>query len=271
MNVVLYVTIFLMGILFGSFYTLAVYRIPRKIDIVKTHSFCPNCKHKLGFSELIPVFSYILLGGKCKQCKQKIRPRYFILEILSGITFILIALSVNLEIETLTVNLAIELLFIVLYLAAIFIIAGIDEENRNIEKGLIYYALGILMAYIIYLCIVDINSIYRYVMYLAIIIILLIIDTLKLKTKAKSNYALSILILVMIMAVFTGEVATIWSIIATLLIIAITTLVYEIKNRKNKSKKQNIKISENLHIGFYLCISNVVCVILVLFINNWIM
>ena len=78
MNVFLYIIIFIMGTLFGSFYTLAVYRIPKKLDITHTHSFCPNCGHKLGVFELIPVWSYIFLGGKCKKCKQKIRPRYFI-------------------------------------------------------------------------------------------------------------------------------------------------------------------------------------------------
>ena len=98
MNIILYIIIFTMGTLFGSFYTLAIYRIPEKIDIVKTHSFCPNCNHKLGFFELIPIWSYIFLGGKCKNCKQKIRPRYLILEILSGLTFVLLALSLKIDI-----------------------------------------------------------------------------------------------------------------------------------------------------------------------------
>ena len=97
MNIFLYIIIFIMGTLFGSFYTLAVYRIPREIDIIKTHSFCPNCNHKLGFLELIPVWSYLLLGGKCKNCRQKIRPRYFILEFLSGLAFILIAYCLKID------------------------------------------------------------------------------------------------------------------------------------------------------------------------------
>ena len=105
MNTFLYIIIFIMGTLFGSFYTLAVYRIPRKIDIIKTHSFCPNCNHKLGFFELIPVWSYLLLGGKCKKCKQKIRPRYFILEFLSGVSFVIIAYCLKICIQpTITIN-----------------------------------------------------------------------------------------------------------------------------------------------------------------------
>ena len=84
MNIFLYAIIFIIGTFFGSFFTLAVYRIPKKEDILIKHSYCPNCNHKLGFFDLFPVFSYIFLGGKCRYCKDKIRPRYLILELLSG-------------------------------------------------------------------------------------------------------------------------------------------------------------------------------------------
>ena len=95
MNIFLYCIIFTIGILFGSFYTLAVHRIPRKEDITHTHSYCPNCNAKLGFFELIPILSYIFLRGKCKHCGERIRIRYLLFEIFSGITFVLIAYSLN--------------------------------------------------------------------------------------------------------------------------------------------------------------------------------
>ena len=95
MNTFIYIIIFIIGTLFGSFYTLAVYRIPKRQDITHTHSYCPNCNHKLGFLDLIPILSYIFLGGKCRYCKQKIRPRYLILELLSGILFVVIAKLLN--------------------------------------------------------------------------------------------------------------------------------------------------------------------------------
>ena len=66
MDYILYLIIFAMGITFGSFYTLAIYRIPKTEDILHTHSYCPNCQHKLGFWDLIPLFSYAFLGGKCR-------------------------------------------------------------------------------------------------------------------------------------------------------------------------------------------------------------
>ena len=101
MDIFLYIILFIIGTLFGSFYTLAVYRIPKGQDITHTHSYCPNCNHKLGLLDLFPIFSYIFLGGKCRYCKEKIRPRYFILECLSGLVFILIAYVMNIRIETL--------------------------------------------------------------------------------------------------------------------------------------------------------------------------
>ena len=91
MDTLLYIIIFIMGTVFGSFYTLAVHRIPKRQDITHTHSYCPNCNHKLGFLDLIPVFSYIFLGAKCRYCKEKIRPRYFIIELLSGSSFVIIS------------------------------------------------------------------------------------------------------------------------------------------------------------------------------------
>ena len=97
MNIFLYTIIFICGTLFGSFYTLAVYRIPKGIDIVKKHSYCPNCNHRLGILDLFPVLSYIFLGGRCRYCKQKIRARYLILEILSGITFVIFAYVLKID------------------------------------------------------------------------------------------------------------------------------------------------------------------------------
>ena len=269
MNIFLYIIIFTMGTVFGSFYTLAVYRIPRGLDIVKTHSFCPNCNHKLGFFELIPVWSYIFLGAKCKECKQKIRPRYFILEILSGLTFVLIAYVFKIDAYNLNVNLLIELAFITLYLVAIFIIAGIDKESRTIEKSVLYYAIIISAIYIIYLCIIDKTSIYRYVMYLSIIVILLIIDTLNLKNKAKNNYTVEILILYTIMTIFTSEVVAFLTAIYTLLVIALVLIFNKIRIKMNKVKIVEEKdIFQKLPIGFYMCISNVIMLISVLFVNN---
>lgn len=79
---------FVIGTLFGSFFTLATYRLPRKQDIMVKRSYCPGCKHELGFFDLIPVLSYVFLGGKCRYCKEKISIRYPLFEIFNGIFFL---------------------------------------------------------------------------------------------------------------------------------------------------------------------------------------
>ena len=122
MNTFFYTILFIIGILFGSFYTLAVFRIPKRQDITHTHSYCPNCNHKLGFFDLIPIASYLILKGKCRYCKQKIRPRYLLLEILSGVLFVAMGYCMNLKIETLTTFEIIQSCFIVLYLTFIVLI-----------------------------------------------------------------------------------------------------------------------------------------------------
>src|SRR5574344_1035034 len=81
-EIIIYTIIFIIGTMMGSFLTLAVYRIPLKQDITHKRSYCPNCNHRLQFLDLIPIFSYIFLKGKCRYCGNKIRARYILLEIL---------------------------------------------------------------------------------------------------------------------------------------------------------------------------------------------
>lgn len=258
MNTFLYTIIFIIGTLFGSFYTLAVYRIPIKKDITHTHSFCPNCNHKLGFFELIPILSYIFLGGKCKCCKQKIRPRYLILEVLSGLVFIAFAYIFKIDAYNLNLYSIINFAFFALYLPAIFIIAGIAKESKCIQKSVLYYGVAVTLMYIIYLCIIEATSIYRYAMYLLAIIIMLTIEIITLKKKAKNNYIVETLMLILIMAVFTGEFITGCTIVSTLIWIAIVETKKHVKNYLSKSKKEKIAFFTKINIPFYLCIFNII-------------
>lgn len=262
MNIFFYIILFIMGITFGSFYTLAVYRIPKGQDITHTHSYCPNCNHRLGILDLIPVFSYIFLGAKCRYCKQKIRPRYLILETLSGILFVLFGYLMGLNVYNLQVINVIEYAFFVLYLTFIVLIAGIDKEYRQINKPVLMYGIILSIVYIVYLYIIEKTSIYRYVIYLVAITIILLIDTITLKKHAKNNYTYSVLLMIIIMSIFTGEYVTINSIIITLLAIAISLIIYKFRNGKNI--KENKNYNEKISIGFYLAISNIIYLISIL-------
>ena len=269
MNIFLYIILFIIGSLFGSFYTLAVYRIPKKQDIIHTHSYCPNCNHKLGLLDLFPIISYIGLRGKCRYCKQKIRPRYFILEILSGTLFILFAFLLEIRFETLSLYNIIDFSFIALYLTFIILLAGIDKENRKIEKGVSIYGIVISIMYMIYLCIVDPTNIYRYAIYLVIYIIILTIDTITLKRFAKNSYLIGILLMIVTMIIFTNELIVATSIILTLLSISIYTLIVKLKEHEKRQKKSDRNITKEISIAYYLGTSNIIVLLLTLLLNNY--
>ena len=265
MNILIYVYIFILGITFGSFFTLAVHRIPKGEDITHVRSYCPKCNHKLYFKDMIPLFSYIFLGGKCRYCKAKIRPRYFILEILSGLVFILFALSINLNVFSINQSKIIYFIFGLLYIAGLFIISGIDKEKINVQSQLLIYLIILEAIYIIYLCIVEKTNIYRYVIYLFVLMILTLININTYKKNLKNSYVIDCLSLLIIMSIFTYEFCTILSIVLTLLSIAIELLIYKIKNYKNKFIKK-INKEKNIPIAFYLCVSNIITLLMTNFI-----
>ena len=87
MNILIYSYIFIMGLIFGSFYNVVGIRIPNK-ETLLGRSHCPSCKKQLGIVELIPVIGYLLLRGKCKECHNPISIKYPIIELLTGILFL---------------------------------------------------------------------------------------------------------------------------------------------------------------------------------------
>ena len=148
-NFIIYLAIAISGTVFGSFFTLAVHRIPKHQDITHERSYCPNCNHKLQFLDLIPVWSYIFLGGKCRYCGQKIRPRYLILEICSGAVFVLLAFSHHITFES-SIHEFILFGFDILFLCCMFITAGIDRELKLIPNSVMLYGAFIAVSKAIY-------------------------------------------------------------------------------------------------------------------------
>ena len=108
-------------------------------------------------------------------------------------------------------------------------------------------------------------------MYLIALVIILMIDNINLRKKAKDNYTISTIILLIIMTIMTQEVVMICTGILTILIFVGVITIQKLKNIFNKSKKENIDITQKINLGFYLAISNVISLISVIFINNWIL
>ena len=93
------IVFFIFGLVFGSFYNVVGYRLPKKESLAFPSSHCTVCNHKLGPLELIPVLSFLFLGGKCKKCKTKISWYYTIFELFTGILFMLSYLKFGLSTE----------------------------------------------------------------------------------------------------------------------------------------------------------------------------
>ncbi|MFI3201847.1 MAG: prepilin peptidase [Eubacteriales bacterium] len=82
---IIYLYIFVIGCLIGSFLNVIVYRLPIGREFVKTRSACPQCGTQIKAYDLIPVLSYIILGGKCRHCKKSVALRYPLVELFMGI------------------------------------------------------------------------------------------------------------------------------------------------------------------------------------------
>lgn len=85
----IYIYLFILGLVLGSFYNVVGLRLPKNESLIKSRSHCVNCNHKLGWYELIPVFSYIFLQGKCHKCKINISITYPLIELTTGLLFVI--------------------------------------------------------------------------------------------------------------------------------------------------------------------------------------
>jgi leader peptidase (prepilin peptidase)/N-methyltransferase len=80
--------IFVLGLAFGSFLNVCIYRLPRDLSVVRPRSTCPGCEKAIRSYDNIPVLSWLMLRGRCRNCKIHISPRYLFVEVLTGTIFL---------------------------------------------------------------------------------------------------------------------------------------------------------------------------------------
>jgi len=134
----IFLFIFLFGIIIGSFLNVVIFRMNTGLSIHKGRSKCMTCSHKLSWYELIPIFSYIFLNGKCRKCKTKISKQYLIIELLTGSIFVLIGIHF---LEVLIIS---PLIFIFLFIffsllfSILIVISVYDLRHKIIPNNLVY-------------------------------------------------------------------------------------------------------------------------------------
>ena len=128
-----------LGLIIGSFLNVVIHRLPLGQSVSTPRSHCPQCEHVLRPWELIPVVSYLLLKGKCSQCKINISWRYPGVEIITGVLFIL---TVLLQPNQTTTGIVFDLLFVSLLVA----LTMIDIDTFRLPDVLVGYvaAIGLL-------------------------------------------------------------------------------------------------------------------------------
>ncbi len=132
MEYILITITFIFGMMIGSFLNVCIYRIPAKLSIITPPSRCGICGRRLKIYDLIPVFSWLFLLGKCRYCKAKISIRYLLVELLTGGLFVLIYLSAGFRIYLLPAFILTSLLIVITF---------IDIDTQTIPNGLILFGL----------------------------------------------------------------------------------------------------------------------------------
>ena len=117
------------GAVVGSFLNVVVRRLPRGESLVHPRSRCPSCGTQIAGYDNIPIFSWLVLRGRCRHCQAPISPRYPAVELLTAVTFAAVVLVGGLDDD-----LVLELPFV----AALIALAGIDYDHKLLPNRIVY-------------------------------------------------------------------------------------------------------------------------------------
>ncbi len=117
------ITIFLIGLVIGSFSNVCIYRLPRNESVIFPASHCPACNQSIKWYDNIPLLSYLLLKGKCRYCQSRISAQYPLVEFLTGFIYLALFLFYGLQLKTLVY---------MLFCSALIIITFIDLKEQII-------------------------------------------------------------------------------------------------------------------------------------------
>ena len=138
---------FLLGLSVGSFLNCIIYRLSVN-EKPEGRSYCPKCKHNLSYKDLVPVFSYIFLLGKCRYCKKKISIEYPLVELLTGALFLL---------AFILVGTSVELIFLLAVLFFFFLIFVYDLKHYIIPDFANFSLIGISFLYLVFRTFMESN------------------------------------------------------------------------------------------------------------------
>ena len=139
MEIFLYYIVIIYGLLIGSFLNVLILRIPEGENFVVTRSHCVKCGYQLAWYDMIPVFSYLFLGGKCRKCGEKISVQYPVIEALNAILYFVVFYVNGFQVLS---------VLYCLVASVLLVIAVIDFRTYEIPLGLTIFIgiMGIIRA-----------------------------------------------------------------------------------------------------------------------------
>ncbi|MDR7856124.1 prepilin peptidase [Tissierella sp.] len=233
--------VFLYGLLIGSFLNVCIYRIPKKESIVIPSSCCKNCGTSLKWCDLIPLFSFIVQGGKCRYCKGEISPQYPIIELLNATIYLIIYLRFGFSLE---------LFFYSIIFSLLIIISVIDLQNMIIPDILVVIIFGTailykLVSYLLYNISPEVLNSIGGLVFSSLLFILIIIIS-------KGAMGDGDVTLIGILGFIVGIKKIFLTILASFILGAIISIFLLIK--KIKGRKDPIPFGPFIILGFFITI-----------------
>ena len=222
----------------GSFWAAKVKQISNSFNIGKAYYDNPKV-------EVLSKLTYIVIGG---------------------ISSVILANVFNINIHKFDISNLIIYIFAMIYISTLIIIAGIDKYYLTIEKRVLAFGIISSIMYMLYLCIIDLASVYLNGIYLVIYIGLLLIDTFLLRKYAKDSYIINTLLLLCVILVYTDLNTLIHTISMAFIAIVLYSLLLKSQQKKNGNKK--IKISE-IPVGYFIAASNIIVLFMIRIFENY--
>lgn len=123
----IYIIIFLFGITIGSFLNVCIYRIPKHETVVTERSHCMSCGYQLAWYDMVPVFSWLFLRGKCRKCHKPLSPQYPIVEAVNGVLYVLVFAVCDFSLQS---------ILYCLLASALLVLSVIDWRTYEIPFGI---------------------------------------------------------------------------------------------------------------------------------------
>jgi len=148
--------VFIFGLIVGSFLNCVIYRLGEKKSFLKGRSFCPNCGHVLSWKDLIPIFSFLILRGKCRYCGKKISLQYPLIELFTGILFL--ATFYHLRDQLFSLQGIFTLFYYWTILSSLIVIFVYDLKNYLIEEKIVYFSILVCLIFNLIFSISEIKN-----------------------------------------------------------------------------------------------------------------